>query len=159
MRIVLGRSEWNAKAHVYDATERTSAGKASDNRAHEGVSDHQRFDHRRFMEFSGKEKDQEVQAASARRARRYLANAAGGHRSCAGISKVYRMFSLSGCLPCSPRPPDAREIHWTAFSHSRRSARDASTRHGGSYRGIAKHAGNRLLQHHKMLHKSLSREH
>src|SRR6267143_2180133 len=72
---------------------------------------------------------------------------------------MYRMLSLPGRLPCTARPPNAREIHWTAVFDSRRCAGDAPARYRGSDRGIAKHAGDRLLQHHKMLLEGLPRKH
>ena len=40
---------------------------------------HPRFGHRRFVEFSRKEKNQEIQAAPARRSGRHLAHCPGGH--------------------------------------------------------------------------------
>src|SRR6266540_1800882 len=159
MRILFGRNQWGAQVDVYDATERAPVGKASHSRADEGLSGNQRSNYRRLLEFSREEKDQEVQATPARCARRHMADAAGGYRSCAGIPEMHRMFSLPGCLPRAARSPDAREIHWTAVFDPRRRPGDASARYRGSHRGIAKHAGDWLLQYHKMLHKGLPRKH
>ena len=128
-------------------------------RANEGVSDNQRPDHGRLLEFSREEKNQEVQAAPAGCAGRHMADAAGRHRSCAGISEMYRMLSLPGRLPRAARSPNARQIYRAALFNSRRCAGDASARYRGSHRGIAKRAGDRLLQHHKVLHEGLSRKH
>ncbi len=83
--------------------------------------------------FRGEEKNQAVQAATARCAGRHMAHAAGGHRSCAGIPEMHRMFSVPGCLPRSARPPDARQIYRAALSNSCRRSGDASTRYGGSH--------------------------
>ena len=64
---------------------------------------------------SGEEKDQEVQAAAARRAGRHLADAAGRRRPRAGVSQMHRVFSLPGCLPRPARSSHARRIYRTAF--------------------------------------------
>ena len=136
-----------------------AVGKTGDDRADESFPGHQGFGHRCLMEFSGEEKNQAVQAATARCAGRHMAHAAGGHRSRAGIPEMHRMFSLPGCLPRPARSPDARQIHRAALSNSCRRSGDAPTRHGGSHRGIAERAGNRLLQYHQVLHEGLSRKH
>ena len=47
------------------------------------------------------------------------------------------------------------EIYRPAFFGLRRRAGNASARHGRSNGRIAKKAGDRLLQHHQMLHKGL----
>ena len=109
--------------------------------------------------FRVKEKNQAVQAATARRGGRHMAHATGGHRSCAGIPEMHRMFSVPGCLPRPARSRDARKIYRAALSNSCRRSGDASARHGRSYRGIAEHSGNRLLQYHQVLHEGLSRKH
>ncbi len=86
VRVVFGGSQRYAETDVHDSNERIAARQTDHGRADESVSDRERFDYGRVMEFSGEEKDQEVQATTARRAGRHLANAARGHRSCPGIS-------------------------------------------------------------------------
>src|SRR4029450_9154465 len=88
-----------------------------------------------------------------------MANATGGYRSRSGISEMHRRLPLPNRLPRAPRSPAAREIHRTALPHSYCCAGDASARHRRSHRGIAKRAGDRLLQHHQVLHESLPRKH
>ena len=66
VRIVLGGNQRHAEAYVYDANERIAARQADHGRTDESVSRDQRFDYGRVMEFSGEEKDQEVQATTAR---------------------------------------------------------------------------------------------
>ena len=105
MRLVFGGSQRDAEADVHDADERIAVGKAGDHRADESVSGHQGFGDRCLMELSGKEKDQAVQAATARCAGWHMAHAAEGHRSCAGIPEMHRMFSVPGRLP---RPARSR---------------------------------------------------
>src|SRR6478672_9586704 len=119
MRIVFRRSERDAKADVHDADERIAVGKTGDDRAGESFSGHQGFGDRCLVEFSSEEKDQAVQAATARCAGWHMAYAAGGHRSCAGIPEMHRMFPVPGCLPRAARSPDARQIYRPAFSNSR----------------------------------------
>src|SRR5207248_10564044 len=68
----------------------------SNDRADKSFPSHQGFGDRCLMEFSGEEKNQAVQAATARCAGRHMAHAAEGHRSRAGIPEMYRMFSLPG---------------------------------------------------------------
>src|SRR5262245_10029809 len=99
--IVFGRSERDAEADVYDSDERIAVAKTGDDRAGESFSCYQGFGDRRLMEFSGEEKDQAVQAATARCAGWHMAHAAGGHRSRAGIPEMYRMLFVPGCLPCA----------------------------------------------------------
>ena len=79
------------------------------------------------------------------------------HRSRAGIPKVHRVFPLPGRLPRPARPSQTRSIYRSALSRLHSGARNASARHGGSDRGIARGAGHRLLQHHEVLHEGLSR--
>src|SRR5256885_14259302 len=122
MWMVFGRSEWNAEADVYGALERFTHRQTDHDRADEGISCPERSDHRCVVEFFGEEENQTVQAAAARCARRHLADAASRHRSGPGISKVHRMFSLPGRLPCAARSSDARQIHRPPFSDSRGSA-------------------------------------
>ena len=50
--------------------------------------------------------------------------------------------------PFKPRPPDAPD-----------GTRDAPSRHSGSDRGIEKHTGHRLLQHHQVLYESMPGKH
>ena len=133
MRLVFGGSERDAEADVHGADERIAIGKTGDDRADESFSGHQGFGDRCLMEFSGEEKNQAVQAATARCAGRHMAHAAGGHRSCPGIPEMHRMFSLPGRLPRSARSPDARQIHRAALSNSCRRAGDAPARYGGSH--------------------------
>ena len=123
VRFVFGRSERHAEADVHDADERSAARQADHDRADEGVSGAQGFDHGCVVEFSGEEKDQDIQAAPAGCAGRHLANAAGRHRSRAGISEMHRMFSLPGCLPRPARSSEARRIHRAALSDLHRRAR------------------------------------
>jgi len=78
------------------------------------------------LELPGKEAYPEVPAAAARRARWLLAHCPGGCRKGAGVSKVHRMLSLSGCLPRLARPSHARTIHRPAFFGVRGRARNAS---------------------------------
>src|SRR5438477_12823767 len=101
MRLLLGGSERHAAPDVHDANERSTAGKADHRGTDEVISRRERFDQRCVVEFPGQKKDQAIQAASAGRTRWHLANGAGRHRSRAGISKMYRMLSLSGCLSCA----------------------------------------------------------
>src|SRR5207249_11483076 len=89
VRIVFGGSQRNAEAYVYDTNERTAARQTNHGRADESVSDRERLDHGRFLEFSGKEKDQEVQTATARCPGWHMANATGRYRSRSGIPEVY----------------------------------------------------------------------
>ena len=65
VRIVFGGSQRYAETDVHDANERIAARQTDHGRADESVSDRERLDHRRLLEFSGKEKDQEVQTATA----------------------------------------------------------------------------------------------
>src|SRR4029453_18106567 len=94
MRFVFGRSERDAEADVHDTDERIAIGKTGDDRAEQSFSGHQGFGDRCFMEFSSEEKDQAVQAATARCAGWHMAHAAGGHRPRAGIPEMHRMFFL-----------------------------------------------------------------
>ena len=77
VRVVLGGSQWNAEAHVYDATERAANGKTGNSRADESFPNIEGFGHRRRVEFSREETDQTVQAPTSGRPGRHLANAAG----------------------------------------------------------------------------------
>src|SRR6266536_441060 len=88
-RVVLGRGQRDAEANVHDAAKRVAVGKTGDDRADESISVAQGLGHRRLLEFSGEEKDQTLQTATARRAGRHLANAAGGHRSCSGVPEMH----------------------------------------------------------------------
>src|SRR6476646_599341 len=99
VRLVFGGSERDAKADVHDGAERAATGKTGDDRADESFPGHQGFGDRCLMEFSDEEKDQAFQTATTRCVGRHMAYAAEGNRSCAGLPKVYRMFSLSGRLP------------------------------------------------------------
>ena len=65
VRLVLSGSKRDAQAHVHDAHERSAVGQTGNDRTDESLPDHKGFDHGCFMEFSGEEKDQEIQAASA----------------------------------------------------------------------------------------------
>ena len=67
-----------------------------------------------------------VPAAAARRARWDLAHCPGGRRTGAGVSKVHRVLSLSGCLPRLARSSHARTIHRPAISGVCGRARNAS---------------------------------
>src|SRR6266481_2330691 len=140
MRIVLGRSERDAEADVHGAVERFTARSAGHDRTDESIPGPERSDHRCFVEFFGEEENQTVQTAAARCTRWYMADAASRHRSRPGISKVYRMFSLPGCLSRASRPSDARQIYRAAFSHPRSRARDASAGHRGPTGRIAEYA-------------------
>src|SRR2546427_7578469 len=133
MRIVLGGNQRHAEAYVYDKNERAPVGKAGDSRADESVSDRERPDHGRFLELSGKEKDQEVQTAVTRCTGWHLANATRRYRSRPGISKVHRVFPLPGRVSRAARSLLARPIHRAALFDSCRRARDASARHGKSH--------------------------
>ncbi len=86
VRIVFGGSQWYAETDVHDANERIAARQADHSRADESVSSAEGFDHGCFMEFSSEEKNQEVQATTARCAGWNVANAAARHRSRPGIS-------------------------------------------------------------------------
>src|SRR5260370_42553124 len=110
------------------------------------------------MEFSSEEKDQAVQTSSTGRARWHLADAASRHRSRPGVSKVYRMFSLPGRLPCAARSSDAQQIYRAALSHSRGGAGNASARYRKPDRGAAKHPRHRLLEIYEKVDQKLSRE-
>src|SRR5260370_35179592 len=103
VRFVLGGSEWDAETDVHDAHERPAVGQTGNDRTDESFPDHERFDHGCLLEFSGEEKDQEIQAAPAGRARWNVARGAGRHRSRPGISEMHRMFSFSGRLPRAER--------------------------------------------------------
>src|SRR6266705_3173461 len=94
MRVVLGGNQRNAKIDVYDAFERSASRKAGDRSTDESFSGDQGFDHGRVMEFSSKEKDQAVQAASTRRRGWHLANATGRYRSRSRISEMHRVLPL-----------------------------------------------------------------
>ena len=83
--------------------EELDADEAGDGRADARVPARARSRHRRVVELRGQEEDQEVHAAPARRARRHVADAAGGHRSRAGIPEVHRVLSVSGRLPRAAR--------------------------------------------------------
>ena len=65
VRFVFGGSERDAQAHVHDAHERSAVGQTGNDRTDESFPDHKGFDHGCFMEFSGKEEDQEIQATPA----------------------------------------------------------------------------------------------
>ena len=60
MRLVFGRNQRHAEADVHDAAERFAARKTNHRSADEDVSNYQRFDYGRFVEFSSEEKDKEV---------------------------------------------------------------------------------------------------
>src|SRR5205814_10280782 len=154
-----GRSERDAEADVHGAVERFTARSASHDRSDESIPDPERSDHRCFVEFFGEEENQTLQAAAARCTRWHMADAASRHRSGSGIPEMHRMFSLPGCLPRASRPSDARQIYRAALSDSRGGVGDASARYRRSVGGIAKHPGNWLLQHHKVLHQGLPGEH
>src|SRR5438270_13713500 len=98
MRLLLGGSKWHAASDVHDPNERSASGTADHGRTDEGLSGRERLDQRRVLEFSGQKADQAIQAASAGCARRNLAAGAGRHRQRAGVSKMYRVFALSGSL-------------------------------------------------------------
>ncbi len=133
MRFVFGRSERNAEADVHDADERIALGKTGDDRADQSFSGHQGFGDKCLMEFPAQEKDQALQAATARCAGRHMAHAAEGYRSRARIPEMHRMFSVPGRLPRSARPPDVRKIYRAALLNSCRRSRDAPARYGGSH--------------------------
>src|SRR5882724_454906 len=63
VRIVFGGSQRYAETDVHDANERIAARQTDHGRADESVSGAERFDYGRVMEFSGEEKNQEVQTA------------------------------------------------------------------------------------------------
>src|SRR5947207_14150331 len=69
---------------------------------------------------------------------------------------MYRVFSLSGCLPRLTRSSDARSLYRTALFDLRGRARDAPARYGRSGGGIARSPRYRLLQYHEMLYQGLS---
>ena len=71
--------------------------------------------HRRLVELPRQEDDHAVQAAAGRRARRHLADAAGGHRSRAGVPEVHRVLPVPGRLPRAARSPQARRVHRPAL--------------------------------------------
>ena len=83
--------------------------------------------------FRVKKKIKPFKPRLARCAGRLLAHAAGGHRSCAGIPEMHRMFSVPGRLPRSARSRDVRKIYRAALFNSCRRSGDASTRYGGSH--------------------------
>jgi hypothetical protein len=139
---------------MYDANERVTARQADHGRADESVSGVEGFGHGRFLEFPVKKK-----LRSSNRDRRMhqtdLAHAAGGYRSSAGIPKMHRVFSLPGRLPRAARSSDARQFIGPRFL--------IYVARSKCIRSIPKIAsmncetpGHRLLQHHEMLHKSLS---
>src|SRR5438067_13623922 len=113
MRLVFSRDQWDAAADVYDETQPASIGAAGDNRAHEEHSIDQGSDDRRVVEFSRQKTDQKIQAASARCPRWKLTYATRGCVSRPRISKMNKMFLVSGRLSRIERTPQAREIHWT----------------------------------------------
>ena len=117
---------------------RSPARPAGHHRADESFPARQGSDHRCVVEFRGEKADQEIQAASARRRRRHLADGTAGHRSGAGIPEMHRVLSLSGRLPRSARSSQARRVHRAALSRLHGGARDASARYGGSGRGVAR---------------------
>ena len=90
---------------------------------------------------SSEEENQAIQAATARCAGWHMADAAGGHRSSAGIPEMHRVFSVPGRLPRAARSPDARAIYRAALFNTRRRAGDASARYRRSHRGIAEAHG------------------
>src|SRR4029077_14650548 len=116
MRLMLGRNQWHAEINVHDAAEYAPAGEACDCRTHEGISANKGPGHGRIVELRGKEAHPKVRAAAAGRARCYLADRPGGCGAGAGVSKVHRVLSLSGCLPRLARASHARTIHRPAIS-------------------------------------------
>jgi len=60
MRLLFRRDQRAAALDVHDAAERFAARKTNHRSADEDVSNYQRFDYGRFVEFSSEEKDQEV---------------------------------------------------------------------------------------------------
>src|SRR5881296_3335383 len=132
MRLVFSRDQWDAAADVYDETQPASIGAAGDNRAHEELSIDQGSGDRRVVEFSRQKTDQTIHAASARCPRWTLAYATRGRGSGPRISKMHRMFLVSGRLSRIARTPQARGVHWAALFCLRGGARDASARYGES---------------------------
>ena len=159
MRLVFGRSQRHAQAHVHDTHERVPPDKPvtiEPIKAFPLVKD---LITDVSWNFEVKKEDQAIQAAPTGRAGRNLADAAGGHRSGAGISEMHRVLPLPGRLSRSARSSDARSVYRPALPHLRRRAGDASTRHGGPHDRVARSARNRLLQYHEVLHQGLSGEH
>ena len=159
MRVLLRGSERAAAADVHDAAQPTEPRRAGHRRADARLPVDQGSRHGRVVELPRQERHPAVQAASAGRARRHVADAAGGRRARAGISQVHRVLSLPGRLSRPARSQAVRRLHRTAVSDLRRGARDASARRGAARAGAEDDARHRLLQHHEVLHESLPGEH
>ena len=87
--------------------------------------------------FEVKKKIKQFKPRAARRRRRHLAHAAGGHRPRAGVPQVHRVLPVPGRLPRPARPPQARRVHRPALPRLRRGAGDAPARRRGPRRRAA----------------------
>src|SRR5687767_11616173 len=101
MRLMLGGDKWEAKVDVHDSTRYDSDRRTRDDRTDTRVSVDQGPDHGCFLELRGKKTNKEIQTSTARRTGRHVEDAAIRRRPGSGISKMYRVLSLSGRVPCA----------------------------------------------------------
>src|SRR6266404_1661458 len=125
MRFLLRGSQRDSQIDVHDPDERYTFGQADNRRTDKSISTGKGSGYGRFVELSREETNQAIQASRARRAGRHLADGAIGHRSRAGIPKMYRMLFMSGCLSRFARPSVARKVHRSAVFGSRGGPGDA----------------------------------
>ena len=114
--------------------------------------------HRRVVELRGQQDDPAVHAPGGCPAGR-LALAAGGHQPGPGIPQVHRVFPVPGRLPRPAQSRDRQALHGPALPRSGGGSRDAPGRPGGPARVPQGQRRDRLLQHHEVLHRGLSRAH
>ena len=155
MRLLLCGSQRNAKTDVYDATQRASTGEAGDSRADESFSSLERPGHRRLLELSRKEKIKPFKPRPP--------DAPDGtwRMQQEDIDRVQEFRKCIECFLCQDvchvlRDHQMHErfigprflIHVAALEMHPLDTEDRID-------GIAERAGDRLLQHHQMLHKRL----
>ena len=156
VRLLLRGDQRQAAADVHDTAQPAEAGRARHRRADARVSADSRPGLRRLVELPREDGHQAVRAADAGRARRHLADGAARHRSRPGVPEVHRVLPLPGRLSRHPRPPADERVHRPALPDVRGGTRDASARHRRPDPGPAARARDRLLQHHEVLHESVS---
>ena len=108
------------------------------------------------VELRGQQDDPAVHAAG-RRPAGGLALAAAGHRARPGIPQVHRVLPVPGRLPRPAQPRDRQAVHGPALPGPGRRPRDAPDGPGRPARVPQGQRRDRLLQHHQVLHRGLSR--
>src|ERR1043165_7303701 len=98
MRILFRGDQWQTEVDVYDTHGRHACRSVNHPPADARFSSDSRFGYRCFGELQDQVEDQKIQAAQTRCARRNVAYGTRRHRSRSGVSKMYRMLSLPGCV-------------------------------------------------------------